>query len=88
MIFWPVFTHDDSITEKTAEEKRVKMRRAAKAKRNGKTLDEAASCWEYLAGLGREKKKGIEGRLFEMAVLEPSSKVLEVLVSAWRQGAA
>ena len=29
---------------------------------------------EYLAGLGREEKAGIEGRLFEMAVLEPSSK--------------
>lgn len=35
---------------------------------------------EYLAGLGREDKAGIiEGRLFKMAVLEPSSKVLEVL---------
>lgn len=34
---------------------------------------------EYLAGLGREEKAGIEGRLFKMAVLEPSSEVLEVL---------
>ena len=45
----------------------------------------------YLAGLGRGKKAGSEGRSFEMAVLEPSSKVLEVLVvlvSAWQQGAA
>lgn len=46
---------------------------------------------EYLAGLGREEKAGTEGRLFKMAVLEPSSKVLEVLevlVTAWQQGAA
>ncbi len=45
----------------------------------------------FLACLGREKKAGIEGKSFEMAVLEPSSKVLEVLevlVSAWQQGAA
>lgn len=47
---------------------------------------------ESLAGLGREEKAGIEGRfIFKMAVLEPSSEVLEVLevlVSAWQQGAA
>ena len=34
---------------------------------------------EYLAGLDKEEKAGIEGRLLERAVLEPSSKVLEVL---------
>lgn len=49
---------------------------------------------EYLAGLGREEKAGIEGRLLELAVLEPSSKVLEVLEvlevlvsAAWQRGA-
>lgn len=36
---------------------------------------------EFLVGLGREGKAGIEGKLLRMAVLE----VLEVLVSAWQQ---
>ena len=41
---------------------------------------------DSLASLGREENAGIERSLFEMAVLEPSNEVLEVLVSAWQQG--